>query len=298
MTDRGSRRPAAAELTDYRAAAWAGAPPVAAAPGPDADWRCWWWTAIAWSGVGHYARAQAALARARRAAPMGAPVPAALVAATTGSLHRQRGRHDRGAVADGYALARVGIVGPEPVSVAVLAARADALTGLAADLLGRADAAGAELLLARIDRLLAAGIDPGLPIDDSADTGPVVEGDPLWRARLRRHWVGAETAMVAADAETALEHAHAAAAIVAAGPSPRHRIKTELIGGAAAAVAGQTDLAAAAADRVREQARAHGLLPLQWAALALLEATAPTPGGVTEKQECERLLGERGGVMS
>lgn len=280
---------------DYRDAAWRGTAPVAAAP-LGHRWQPWWWTAVAWAGTGHYARSRAALERGARLACTD-PAGRALLASTAGSIQRQLGRHDRGAADDGRALAALGPARPGE-SITVVGARADALTGLAADLLGRADTAGAERLLAGVDALLADADAAGTGAAECAaagDIGPVVDGDGLWRARLRRHWVGAETAMVAGRAGDARAHAAAARVLAEAGPSPRHRLKTALIGGAAAAASGDIAEASDAARSVSDAAREHGLWPLRWAATLLLQAVAPDPQVETERIACERRLARIGG---
>lgn len=291
------RMPAArgAGAEDYRAAAWCGAPPIAATP-DGTDWRLWWWTAVAWAGTGHYARARAALVRGERLAGTDRAARA-LLSSTIGSIERQLGRHDRGAVADGRALALLGAESAGE-SITMVAARADALTGLAADLLGRADAAGAERALARVDAVVAAATAAGTAHASPGrvlDTGPVVDGDGLWRARLRRHWVGAETAMVAGRGADALAHAAAAQRLAAAGPSPRHRIKSVLIAAAADAAGGEADRAAAGARQVADRAREHGLWPLRWAATLLLQAVAPDAQVDADRRACERHLAHIGG---
>src|SRR5699024_8864748 len=97
MSD-GARRAAPTEAAgpqDYRATAWSGAPPIAAAP-LGRRWEPWWWTAVAWAGTGHYARSRAALERGARLARAD-PAGRSLLASTAGSIQRQLGRHDRGA---------------------------------------------------------------------------------------------------------------------------------------------------------------------------------------------------------
>ncbi len=297
MSD-GARRAAPTEAAgpqDYRATAWSGAPPIAAAP-LGRRWEPWWWTAVAWAGTGHYTRSRAALERGARLARAD-PAGRSLLASTAGSIQRQLGRHDRGAAEDGRALAALGPARTGE-SVLIVGARADALTGLAADLLGRADTAGAERLLVRVDALLDAADSAGTRAGRAAgagDVGPVVGGDGLWRARLRRHWVGAETAMVAGRAGDARAHAATARELAEAGPSPRHRIKTDLIGGAAAAASGDTAAAAAAARRVSDASADRGLWPLRWAATLLLQAVAPDPQVEADRIACERHLARIGG---
>lgn len=238
-----------------------------------------WWRAIAHGGVGYYARAEADLDRLRAGARRGGPGPLpSLEASTRASLLRQMGKHSVAAGFDGRALALASAC--DSAGPGMLQARADALTGLAADSLGRADHRGARRLLeACADEL-------GVPGD-----GP----DPLWRARLRLLWVRAETAMTAGDADTALANADAARVYSERLDSERHRVKTLLIGAAAAAVSGQLALSAARAEEVLGRSGPAGLLPLQWAACMLLRGVAPSDGVVAELARCEAELRRRGG---
>ncbi|WP_051461633.1 hypothetical protein [Tomitella biformata] len=239
-----------------------------------------WWRAVAHGGLGYYARAEADLGRLRAVARRGGGGPcASLEASTRASLLRQMGRHGLAAEHDGRALA---LAGPANLTaIGMLQARADALTGLAADSLGRAGHRTASRLLEACAEELG-----GPP------SGP---GDPLWRARLRLLWVRAETAMAAGDAETALANADAARAYAESVDSERHQVKTLLIGAAAAAVSGQAALSAQRADEVLEWAGRARLLPLRWAACMLLQGVAPSEGVAGELARCEAELQCRGG---
>lgn len=239
-----------------------------------------WWRAVAHGGLGYYARAEADLDRLRRAGGGGelGVLGLSLEASTRASLLRQMGKHSMAADLDGRALALV--VGG---GRAMLQARADALTGLAADALGRSDHRGARVLLETCAEELG---------DQGAGMGA---SDPLWRARLRLLWVRAETAMSAGEADSALESAEAALVYAESVPSERHRVKTLLIGAAAAAVAGQGDAAAGQAAVVRERATLAGLLPLRWAACMLMLGVSPSAAIAAERELCEAQLRRRGG---
>ena len=236
-----------------------------------------WWRAVAHGGLGYYARAEADLDRLRRAGRDGelGVLGLSLAASTRASLLRQMGKHAVAAEFDGRALALAAAGG-----AGMLQARADALTGLAADSLGRADHRGARRLLEACATELG-------------DAG--VAGSLLWRARLRLLWVRAETAMTAGDADAALAHADAAKQLAASVASERHQVKTLLIGAAAAAVSGQAALSATRAEEVLERARRAGLLPLRWAACMLLQGLAPSEGTASELDRCEAELRRRGG---
>lgn len=264
----------------------AGVLPPAAAP------RTLWWRAVAHAGQGHYARAGADLAALRRADPDGPW--GSLAASTAASLIRQMGGHAEAAVHDGRALAAVGMPGPADGMPAaadsapgplVMHARCDALTGLAADRLGRGDHAGARVLLDRCARVLAQA--PG-----------GTDGHP--RLALRLRWVTAETAMTAGDAQTASRAARAGLALAESGVfgSVRHGVKTLLVAAAAEAVGGDAAASARLAGRARAEAEAAGLLPLRWAACLLLAGVAggaEADGARAEEAACAAELRSRGG---
>lgn len=238
-----------------------------------------WWRAVAHGGLGYYARAEADLDRVRRLGAVGewGLAGLSLEASTRASLLRQMGKHSVAAGFDGRALALAAAGGPM-----MPAARADALTGLAADNLGRADHWSARRLLEACAEELG---ESGLPAAD----------DPLWRARLRLLWVRAEAAMAAGDADVALASADAARGYAETVPSERHRVKTALIGAAAAAVSGQPALSAARAAEVVEWTGRAGLLPLRWAACMLLVGVAPGDAIAAERDRCEARMRLRGG---
>lgn len=260
-----------------------GAPVTAPLPAA-ADARELWWRAVAHGGLGYYARAEADLDRLRRlggSGGMGAGWLASLEASTRASLLRQMGKHATAAEFDARALRLAEAGGP-----AMLAARADALTGLAADNLGRADHRSARRLLEMCADELG-----GQELGAEGPGG----ADPLWRARLRLLWVRAETAMTAGDPEVALASADAAREYAAMVTSERHRVKTLLIGAAAAAVAGQLPLSAERAAEVLDRTGPAGLLPLRWAACMLLAGVAPSDAVAAELARCEAQMRLRGG---
>ncbi|MEV0293319.1 hypothetical protein [Nocardia sp. NPDC050710] len=257
-----------------------------------------WRRAVILGGQGYYAGARAEL-RALRALTAD-PVLRSLAASTEGSLLRQLGWHAKAAVADGRAVALVGGTEPagavaEPVdtdalpdlsalpevsTLAEFAARpdrvdalCDALTGLAADALGT----GRLTLAARLLRRGALALDAHHP-----------------RARIRWHWVSAETALASGLPEWATTHAEAASALAQRCPSVRHRVKSRLLVAAAAATRGDIDAASAEAEIVAVQCREHGLLPLGWAC-AMLRSGLGDPDAATEAAVHAAAIAGRGG---
>ncbi|WP_036496769.1 hypothetical protein [Nocardia sp. BMG111209] len=286
----------------FAEAAFGARPGLAAAELPAAaDAAESWLRAVALGGQGRYAAARAALADVRRRTTD--PVLCSLATSTEASLWRQLGGHVRAAGLDGRALALVtggrtefagdefsaaGNSGGDLAHVGDLtrdAAVCDALTGLAADALGRADPALATRLLERcqapLERLAA--------------------GPGGWRPRLRRHWVAAETALSSpAGAAAALRHAAAAVALAADVPSVRHRVKSRLLLAAATTVAGDRDRARTLTAGVTAESREHGLLPLRWACAMLrtgLGDPAEASAAAAEAADCVRALAERGGRL-
>lgn len=271
-----------------------------------------WWRAVALGGAGHYAAARTALHRLSAATTD--PVLLSLAASTQGSLLRQLGRHQRAAGYDGRAAALVLPAvstavpqrphpGPaEPVVPAPggygdrpdpLEAAADALIGLAADALGVGRTALSARLLDRCTALL------DRPASDSGGAGTGRPGRP--RARVRLHWVRAETALADGLGAAALTEAEAALTLAERGPSVRHHIKSRLLVAAAASAAGQPDRARALADRIDEECRAAGLVPLRWACAMLRGGLAATSGdrdtATSDAAACRALISRRGGLI-
>lgn len=236
---------------------------VAAAAHPDGPAELRWAAAVARGGSGHYAAAAALLDGVRRDPGTGV-VPRAHATVTRASHLRQLGGHRAAAALDGAALRLVlpGAVTPGDPGAWGLgraAAVADALTGLAADALGRLDAATAAVLLRR--------------------AGPWC-GPHGHRTRIRHGWVTAETALVAGDPAAALAAADEALDGARALGSARHVLKSRLVRAVAAGVAGQDRAdVVGELDAVAADALVHGLLPLHRPALlARADLTGPGPG--------------------
>jgi len=211
--------------------------PTAATPGQ------LWLRAVAAGGQGRYGSAYRDLAELRRGGTPGRLV--SLAHSTQGSFLRQLGWHTLARGWDGRALA---LAGSDPE------ARADALTGLAADALGVGRLAAAATLLARVDREL-----------EPAPAAPD-------RLAVRRGWVSAELAMASGRGETAVRHAGEAVELARAMavPSARHRVKSDVVLAAALCSAGATERARAVAEAALDIAGRLKLTPLRWALSCLL----------------------------
>jgi hypothetical protein len=205
-----------------------------------------WLRAVAAGGQGRYGAAFRDLAVLRRTAPAGRLV--SLGMSTQGSFLRQLGWHSLARGWDGRALA---LAAGDPE------ASADALIGLAADALGIGRFAAAATLLARTEPLLAS---------------PDFEAAVPDRLPVRRQWVAAELAMARGEGDVALRHAGEGVelATAMAVPSPRHRVKSEVVLAAALCCAGDLDRARAVADAALTTTGRLGLLPLRWALACLL----------------------------
>ncbi|WP_327149723.1 hypothetical protein [Nocardia sp. NBC_01329] len=272
-----------------------------------------WWRAVALGGAGHYAAGRTALRRLSAATTD--PVLLSLAASTRGSLLRQLGWHERAAGYDGQAAALVlpavaaaAARPPHPGSEGTVApvgygdrpdavdAAADALIGLAADALGVGRTALSARLLDRCTALLdRAAPDPG----GYTALGTGVTQRP--RARVRLHWVRAETALADGRGTPALAEADAALTLAEQGPSARHRVKSRLLFAAAASATGQPDRARALADRIDEECRAAGLVPLRWACAMLRGGLAATSGdrdtATSDAAACRAVISRRGGLF-
>ena len=220
-----------------------------------------WWRAVALGGQGRYAAAETELAIILRA-PEGGPW-VSLAASTQGSHLRQAGRHAAARPWDARAL----------LAAATPPARTDALVGLAADALGTGQTAVAHRLLARAeDGLAAAG----------------------WRGTMRWHWVSAETALCEGARYEARDHAEQGVQLAVQCASVRHQVKSRLVHAAARG----GDRGVALARELLDQAREHGVLPLQWAAAMLIDAVQPGSGVIaTQLQAMTERLGRRGGGL-
>jgi hypothetical protein len=252
-------------VISLRAAAF-GAHPGAAVrvrPGMPAADR--WLVAVTLGGQGRYAAAAAVLDDLLTAPGVPRTI-AAHVAVTLASHRRQLGGHAAARRLDATGLRIAAAAPPGPPDVEgtdALAARVDALVGLAADAIGTGAVEQAQRLL-----------------DIAAEA---LRGHPAWRPAVRLGWVRAELALLRGDAAAAVEPARAALELAAAGGSVRHVLKSRIVHAVARAVAGgdpgealtELDAAADDADRV-------GLLSLVWPArYAAADVLEEAPNGVS-----------------
>lgn len=231
-----------------------------------------WARAVVLGGEGRYAAAEVLL-RGLRTGPR-VPVAVRAHAAVSRASHlRQVGVHGRATGFDAAAarLARpaAGAGPPEPGAdregTGAAAALGDALAGLAADAVGRWDAATAERMLRRAAPWC------GVPGD----------APPVSRTAVRWLWVRAETSLLAGDAAGAVRSSATATTLAEELGSPRHLLKSRLVHAVARAVAGGPDQDVL--DMIADEAGAAGLLPLRWAALRAagdMSADAGTGDGV------------------
>lgn len=245
-----------------------------------------WRSAVAYGAAGYAARAETELAALAADSARAADVALeSLCRSTQASLLRQAGRHDRALIPDARALAVIGLPaapGEPPGDRWVRAARIDALVGLAADNLGRFAFGASERLLRRARTV--------------AGSGPDADWECGLRPRLRCEWVSAELDLYRGDPESARTHAQAGLDLLAPLPGEhiRHRIKTELIAAAVDAAAGRTGAAIERGRRCHQVTAEAGLLPLQWAATALLGSLVSDPRVTVENQRLEVELTRRG----
>jgi hypothetical protein len=188
-----------------------------------------WLAGVCLGAVGRYRTAAGWLA------PGGEPA-GSLAASCLASHLRQVGRHAAAEPLDRLALATAGTA----------EARADAVTGLVADAVGRH-----ELALAR-DRLELATDQIVAVTSDHAE----------WRTRVRLQWVGAETALLAGEAERAVEIGRTAQRISRKAMLYRHNVKSTLVLGVALDAAGRTRAAARVLRTASSGATQLGLTPL------------------------------------
>lgn len=137
-----------------------------------------------------------------------------------------------------------GAAGTDPDGTDPLAARVDALVGLAADALGLGDPRAAERLLCAADAV----------------------AHPSWRPRVRAGWVRAEFALFTGRPVAAVAPAEEALAEATAAGSGRHVLKSRLVLAVARAVEHPNGAAITELDAVADAAIAAGLLPLVWPA--------------------------------
>ena len=170
-----------------------------------------WVAAVALGGQGHYARAVTLLLGLLHD-PAVPRVVAAHAAVTLASHRRQLGGHSAARRYDALGLRLATGAAAVPGVPSVAAARADALTGLAADALGTGDLRGSHDLLARATAACTV-VDPA-----GAD-----------RSAIRAGWVAAELALFSGDGPAASRAADAAAARAAGSRSSRHRVKSAIV---------------------------------------------------------------------
>jgi hypothetical protein len=262
---------------DLRAAAF-GAHPGAAVrlrsgmPGEER-----WLVAVALGGQGRYAAAAAVL-RDLLAAP-GVPRAVAAHAAVTLAAHRrQLGGHAAARHLDsmGLRLAVAAPTGPlDGGGTDALAARVDALVGLAADGIGT----GAADATARLLRVAALA----------------VRDHPSWRPAVRLGWVRAELALLRGDAPAAVAPARDALELATGGGSVRHVLKSRIVHAVArAAAGGDPEQALAELDRAAEDAAGAGLLPLVWPArLAAADVIERSLNGVLNANDAVARTAQR-----
>ncbi|MFD6858418.1 hypothetical protein ACFWCF_13910 [Rhodococcus sp. NPDC060090] len=247
-----------------------------------------WLRAVALGGQGRYSAARTQLAEVRRSGSRGVWV--SLAESTEASLLRQLGWHRVAAVHDGRALAAV--AGMDSVArtagqrARLVAARCDALTGLAADALGRGRLAQARRLLERCADLLV--------VSRSGDDELQGEGG-LLRQRIRLSWVTAETALASGDFETARVFATRGAADSERFGSVRHQVKSDLLRAAALTDGADRAPALGLAADVCDRAAAHGLIPLRWAASMLLVGLGAGVDAERVRNECATAVEHGGG---
>jgi hypothetical protein len=233
-------------------------PGVSVVPPRRADPTARWAAAVALGGQGRYAGA-AALLEALSADPRTPRALAAHAAVTRASHLRQLGGHGAAARFDGLGVrlaTAAGRSGPGAAELGIdaRAALVDGLVGLAADAIGRVDAAAATSLLARADAVL--------------------ENIAAPRSTIRAGWVRAELALLGGDPAAAVRAAADAVAGARRWGSARHLLKSRLVAEVAGLVAARAGLVEgvgsagiARLDALAEEAGELGLVPLRWAAL-------------------------------
>lgn len=255
---------------ELRAAAFGESPhrwPLPPAKTPEQHWL----RAVAAGGQGYYACAQSDLETLLR---VGDGPVLSLGHSTWASLLRQLGGHEPARGWDGRALALGG---------GDVQARADALTGLAADALGMGRFALSAVLLNRAGA--AVGMHPNPPA----------------RLAVRLAWVGAELAMATGDGAQAVIGARRAAELAARGDSVRHRVKSNVVLAAGLCCAGEVAQARTLAEDTLDETARHGLIPLRWAVASLLLGIGGTTRSPAEIQlirdDAADVIRRRGGTL-
>jgi hypothetical protein len=198
-----------------------------------------WQRAVAAGGQGRYASGFADLDAVGRV--LGAGPLASLALSTRASFLRQLGRHVDAQSWDGRAFALAG---------SDAEARADALTGLAADALGVGRFAASARLLQRARVVVGEASSERLPV--------------------RLAWVSAELAMFTGAGGEAVRHAERAVALSTSTGSARHAVKSDVVLAAALCSTGELEASRRVADAALETTERLGLVPLTWALSRLL----------------------------
>jgi hypothetical protein len=236
-----------------------------------------WLVAVALGGQGRYAAAAAVLGDLLTA-PGVPPAVAAHAAVTLAAHRRQLGGHAAARGLDGVGLrlaAAAPAAPPDADGTDALAARIDALVGLAADAVGTGAVGQAGRLL-----------------DAAAEA---VRGHPAWRPAVRLGWVRAELALLRGDAAAAVAPARAALEVATAGGSVRHVLKSRIVHAVARAVAGaDPGESLAELDSAGDDADRAGLLPLVWPArYAAADLIENAPNGVSTANDAAARTADR-----
>lgn len=244
-----------------------------------------WQEAVELGARGYAAAARASLS-ALAAEPATSPAIRSLTFSTRASLLRQAGGHGLARGGDGRACAlAVGdrSAGERFADEWMAAAWLDGLIGLAADNLGVGDFALSRQLLDRAD-------------DDlhRAQVLPATDWRTVPRSALRLAWVRAEWGLYAGQVDVAQESIDVAAQRAQALRSPRHSMKTQLIGAAVAAASGEGGRAHSEGLAAHATASQLGLLPLHWAAATLLAGVSGNDVYLGEAAELRTKLARLG----
>jgi ATP/maltotriose-dependent transcriptional regulator MalT len=215
-----------------------------------------WLAGVCLGARGRYRRASLWLAPPAPAGPP-AGVPAGSLAASCLASHwRQVGRHDLAEPLDLLAL--------ETATDAE--SRADALTGLVADAIGRRDVAAARERLAVASQW-------------------VNGSDTAWREAVRLAWVTAELGLLAGDAESAVDAGRRAEELSRRARARRHAVKSELVLGVALHAAGRSRPAARLLRKAAAGADRLDLIPLVIPARIVLSEILQVRGPETARSE-------------
>ncbi|GGC65090.1 hypothetical protein IEU95_04895 [Hoyosella rhizosphaerae] len=212
--------------------------------------------AAAWSQLGELLRELSPINTSYRA-------QRSLALSTAASLHRQLGRYRQSANLDGAAVSLTAAdrsalhsshdVSSDPDAIRTLEAWCDAMTGLAADMIGSARFSSALPMLEQVSAVV-----------DQNDL------PQLWRQSLRLNWVRAEYFLFAGSPDAALPYARLAVEQALQGPSVRHKIKSSLILSATHAAVGEQNFARSEALECHTAAVAGQFLPLAWVSTQIL----------------------------